>query len=53
MAGGLETQPQLQFLLERQCTYIQGDLTGKPMAPHSGLEVLAAADIPAQLVCAA
>ena len=52
VAEGVETAQQYQFLLERQCTYIQGYLTGKPMAPHSVLQALTDTGIPAQLVCA-
>ncbi|MDP3842690.1 MAG: sensor domain-containing phosphodiesterase [Oxalobacteraceae bacterium] len=53
VAEGVETEQQHQFLLERQCSYIQGYLTGKPMSPHSVLELLAATGIPARPVCAA
>ena len=38
VAEGVETEQQYQFLLERQCTYIQGYLTGRPMSPHSVLD---------------
>ncbi|NMM26972.1 MAG: EAL domain-containing protein [Glaciimonas sp.] len=53
VAEGVETEPQLQFLLDRRCSYIQGYLTGKPMSPHSVLAALAEAGIPAQPVRAA
>lgn len=53
VAEGVETEQQQQFLLERQCSYIQGYLTGKPMPPHSVLAALTDTNIPAQLVCAA
>lgn len=46
VAEGVEDERQLQFLLERQCTYIQGYLTGKPMSPHSVLEALTGTGIP-------
>ena len=53
VAEGVETESQLQFLLDRQCTYIQGYLTGRPMSPHSVLEALAETSVPAPAVCAA
>lgn len=53
VAEGVETEPQLQFLLDRRCTYIQGYLTGRPMTPHSALEALADTGTPMQPVCAA
>ena len=53
VAEGVETEQQFAFLLERQCTSIQGYLTGRPMSPQSILEALAETSIPAQVACTA
>ena len=40
VAEGVETEEQLQYLQERGCQYIQGYLTGKPMAANVALAAL-------------
>jgi diguanylate cyclase (GGDEF)-like protein len=40
VAEGVETEPQLAFLEQRGCEYIQGYLTGKPMTAHVALAAL-------------
>ncbi|SHN43949.1 diguanylate cyclase (GGDEF) domain-containing protein [Duganella sacchari] len=40
VAEGVETEEQLQYLEERGCQYIQGYLTGKPMAANVALAAL-------------
>lgn len=40
VAEGVETEEQFAFLAARDCTYIQGYLTGKPMPPQIALEAL-------------
>ncbi|MEO6354823.1 MAG: GGDEF domain-containing protein [Oxalobacteraceae bacterium] len=49
VAEGVETEQQHQFLLDRDCTYIQGYLTGRPMSPHGVLDALTATAIAAQV----
>ncbi|WP_377704792.1 putative bifunctional diguanylate cyclase/phosphodiesterase [Pseudoduganella sp. UC29_71] len=40
VAEGVETEEQLAYLQERGCQYIQGYLTGKPMAAHVAMAAL-------------
>jgi diguanylate cyclase (GGDEF)-like protein len=40
VAEGVETEEQLQYLEQRGCQYIQGYLTGKPMAANVALAAL-------------
>ncbi|TFW17501.1 putative bifunctional diguanylate cyclase/phosphodiesterase [Duganella callida] len=40
VAEGVETEEQLRYLEERGCQYIQGYLTGKPMAANVALAAL-------------
>jgi diguanylate cyclase (GGDEF)-like protein len=40
VAEGVETEPQLDFLGQRGCRYIQGYLTGKPMTAHVAMAAL-------------
>jgi diguanylate cyclase (GGDEF)-like protein/PAS domain S-box-containing protein len=40
VAEGVETEHQMEYLVERGCQYIQGYLTGKPMPPHVAMEAL-------------
>ena len=40
VAEGVETEAQLAYLNERNCRYIQGYLTGKPMPAHVALAAL-------------
>ena len=40
VAEGVETEEQLAHLQERGCQYIQGYLTGKPMAAHVAMAAL-------------
>ncbi|MEO7497722.1 MAG: EAL domain-containing protein [Massilia sp.] len=40
VAEGVETEPQLAFLEQRGCQYIQGYLTGKPMPAHVAMVAL-------------
>ncbi|WP_373986734.1 putative bifunctional diguanylate cyclase/phosphodiesterase [Duganella sp. BuS-21] len=40
VAEGVETEEQLQYLDQRGCQYIQGYLTGKPMAANVALAAL-------------
>jgi diguanylate cyclase (GGDEF)-like protein/PAS domain S-box-containing protein len=40
VAEGVETEPQLAFLEQRGCEYIQGYLTGKPMTAHVAMAAL-------------
>jgi diguanylate cyclase (GGDEF)-like protein len=40
VAEGVETEEQMQYLEERGCQYIQGYLTGKPMAANVALAAL-------------
>ncbi|WP_432377546.1 putative bifunctional diguanylate cyclase/phosphodiesterase [Duganella sp. P38] len=40
VAEGVETEEQLQYLQRRGCQYIQGYLTGKPMAANVALAAL-------------
>ncbi len=40
VAEGVETEHQMEYLVERGCRYIQGYLTGKPMPPHVAMEAL-------------
>jgi EAL domain-containing protein (putative c-di-GMP-specific phosphodiesterase class I) len=40
VAEGVETEDQLQYLEQRGCQYIQGYLTGKPMAANVALAAL-------------
>ena len=40
VAEGVETEPQLDFLEQRGCQYIQGYLTGKPMTAHVAMAAL-------------
>jgi diguanylate cyclase (GGDEF)-like protein len=40
VAEGVETEEQLHYLEQRGCQYIQGYLTGKPMAAHVALAAL-------------
>ena len=40
VAEGVETEPQLAYLEERGCQYIQGYLTGKPMTAHVAMAAL-------------
>lgn len=40
VAEGVETEQQLQYLEQRGCQYIQGYLTGKPMAANVALAAL-------------
>lgn len=40
VAEGVETEQQMQYMAERGCKYVQGYLTGKPMAPHIAMEAL-------------
>lgn len=40
VAEGVETESQMQYMAERGCKYVQGYLTGKPMAPHVAMEAL-------------
>ncbi|TWI69328.1 diguanylate cyclase (GGDEF)-like protein [Pseudoduganella lurida] len=56
VAEGVETEAQLAYLNERGCQYVQGYLTGKPMAANVAVaalterhyeDVMRAADVPA------
>ena len=40
MAEGVETEEQLAWLEARDCRYIQGYLTGKPMPAHVAIAAL-------------
>ncbi|MGV7206590.1 putative bifunctional diguanylate cyclase/phosphodiesterase [Oxalobacteraceae bacterium A2-2] len=40
VAEGVETEPQLHYLEQRGCQYIQGYLTGKPMAANVAMAAL-------------
>ncbi|MES2739766.1 MAG: EAL domain-containing protein [Pseudomonadota bacterium] len=40
VAEGVETEPQLRFLEQRGCQYIQGYLTGKPMPANVAMAAL-------------
>ncbi|HEY1042481.1 MAG TPA: EAL domain-containing protein [Telluria sp.] len=40
VAEGVETEPQLLYLEERGCQFVQGYLTGKPMPAHVALAAL-------------
>ncbi len=40
VAEGVETEDQLSYLQERNCQYIQGYLTGKPMPAHVAMAAL-------------
>ena len=40
VAEGVETEHQMKYMLERGCQFVQGYLTGKPMAPHIAMEAL-------------
>jgi diguanylate cyclase (GGDEF)-like protein len=40
VAEGVETEEQYGYIEARGCQYIQGYLTGKPMAPHTALAAL-------------
>ncbi|MES2759602.1 MAG: sensor domain-containing phosphodiesterase [Pseudomonadota bacterium] len=40
VAEGVETEPQLAYLEQRGCDFIQGYLTGKPMTAHVAMAAL-------------
>ena len=40
VAEGVETEEQYEYIKRRGCQYIQGYLTGKPMAAHTALAAL-------------
>ncbi len=40
VAEGVESEQQMKFMIEHGCKYVQGYLTGKPMAPHIAMEAL-------------
>jgi len=40
VAEGVETEEQYEYIEQRGCQYIQGYLTGKPMAAHTALAAL-------------
>ena len=40
VAEGVETQDQLHFLQQMDCTYVQGLLFGEPMSSENYLELL-------------
>jgi diguanylate cyclase (GGDEF)-like protein/PAS domain S-box-containing protein len=40
VAEGVETEQQMSYMIEHGCKYVQGYLTGKPMAPHIAMEAL-------------
>jgi len=40
VAEGVETEEQMQYVEQRGCQYVQGFLTGRPMAAHTALAAL-------------
>ena len=40
VAEGVETEEQLHYVEQRGCQYVQGFLTGKPMAAHTAMAAL-------------